>query len=59
MIRMIIVLSFSLIFQEIDHGGYVRQAFEAASLTYLVEFLQSDVLKESDVSYSQFISVCV
>lgn len=42
---------------EIDHGGYVRQAFEAASLTYLVEFLQSDVLKESDGPVAGYRSV--
>ncbi|KAH0977984.1 hypothetical protein GBA52_027703 [Prunus armeniaca] len=52
-----IPFSFSLIFQEIDHGGYVRQAFEAASLTYLVEFLQSDVLKESDGPVAGYRSV--
>ncbi|XP_068319401.1 uncharacterized protein [Pyrus communis] len=38
----------SNVLMEIDHVGYVRQAFEAASLTYCVEILQSDVLKESD-----------
>ncbi|BFG42271.1 hypothetical protein CerSpe_285450 [Prunus speciosa] len=42
---------------EIDHDGYVRQAFEAASLTYLVEFLQSDVLKESDGPVAGYRSV--
>lgn len=37
--------------QEIDHVSYVRQAFEAGSLSHLVEILQSNVLKDSDVSY--------
>ena len=36
--------------QEIDHVGYVRQAFEADSLSLFLEILQSDVLKDSDVS---------
>ncbi|KAL0422870.1 UNVERIFIED_CONTAM: hypothetical protein Slati_3309900 [Sesamum latifolium] len=35
---------------EIDHIGYVRQAFEASSLGYFLEILQSDTLKDSDVS---------
>lgn len=38
--------------QEIDHVSYVRQAFEAGSLSHLVDILQSNVLKDSDVSYS-------
>lgn len=33
---------------EIDHVGYVRQAFESASLSLFLEILQSDVLKDSD-----------
>ena len=44
-------MSITLILQEIDHVGYVRQAFEAASLRYFLEILQSDLLNESDVSY--------
>lgn len=50
MIQIITVLRLFLMFQEIDHVGYVRQAFEVASLTYFAEILQSVVLKESDVS---------
>ncbi|XP_070662722.1 uncharacterized protein [Malus domestica] len=38
----------SNVLMEIDHVGYVRQAFEAALLNYCVEILQSDVLKEPD-----------
>lgn len=37
-------------FQDIDHGAYVRQAFEAASLSWFLEILQSDILINSDVS---------
>lgn len=33
---------------EIDHVGYVRQAFEAASLSLFLEILRSDLLKDSD-----------
>ncbi|KAK9690813.1 hypothetical protein RND81_09G155600 [Saponaria officinalis] len=33
---------------EIDHVGYVRQAFESDSLSLFLEILQSDVLKDSD-----------
>ncbi|GLT69630.1 hypothetical protein SLA2020_417670 [Shorea laevis] len=36
------------VLMEIDHVGYVRQAFEASSLSYFLEILQSDLLKESD-----------
>lgn len=38
-------------FQDIDHVGYVRQAFQAASLNYIQEVLQNDILRESEVSY--------
>ncbi|KAM1233784.1 hypothetical protein ACFX2J_003455 [Malus domestica] len=38
----------SNVLMEIDHVGYVRQAFEAALLNDCVEILQSDVLKEPD-----------
>ncbi|XP_074329282.1 uncharacterized protein LOC141666927 isoform X2 [Apium graveolens] len=33
---------------EIDHVSYVRQAFEAGSLSHLVDILQSNILKDSD-----------
>ncbi|KAL8137142.1 hypothetical protein V2J09_003143 [Rumex salicifolius] len=33
---------------DVDHVGYVRQAFEAGSMSYFLEILQSDVLKDSD-----------
>ncbi|KAL8060239.1 hypothetical protein ABFX02_02G012000 [Erythranthe guttata] len=33
---------------KIDHMGYVRQAFEASSLAYFLEILQSDTLNFSD-----------
>ena len=36
--------------QEVDHVGYVSQAFEAASLSHFAEILRSDILKDSDVS---------
>nr|XP_011457925.1 PREDICTED: uncharacterized protein LOC101300415 [Fragaria vesca subsp. vesca] len=45
------------ILMEIDHVGYVRQAFEASSLTYFVEILESDVLKESDGPVAGYLSV--
>lgn len=41
-----------LCIQEIDHIGYVRQAFEAGSLQYCVEILQCDILKDYDVRHS-------
>lgn len=41
-----------LCLQDIDHIGYVRQAFEARSLHYCLEILQGDILKDYDVSYS-------
>lgn len=41
----------SLSFQDIDHVGYVRQAFEVSSLSYFLEILQSDILKDTDVSF--------
>lgn len=37
-------------FQEIDHGNYARQAIEAASLCYFLEILESNILKESEVT---------
>ncbi|XP_056698928.1 uncharacterized protein [Spinacia oleracea] len=33
---------------EVDHVGYVRQAFESASLSIFMDILRSDVLKDSD-----------
>ncbi|PON83420.1 hypothetical protein TorRG33x02_208350 [Trema orientale] len=42
---------------EIDHVGYVRQAFEAASLRYFLEILQSDLLNESDGPVAGYRSV--
>ncbi|XP_048491889.1 uncharacterized protein LOC104903976 isoform X2 [Beta vulgaris subsp. vulgaris] len=33
---------------EIDHVGYVRQAFDSASLSLFLDILRSDVLKDSD-----------
>ncbi|XP_021775850.1 uncharacterized protein LOC110739698 isoform X1 [Chenopodium quinoa] len=33
---------------EVDHVGYVRQAFESSSLSIFMEILQSDVMKDSD-----------
>ncbi|XWS67769.1 hypothetical protein CRYUN_Cryun04dG0033700 [Craigia yunnanensis] len=41
---------------EIDHVGYVRQAFEASSLSYFLEILQS-FLKESDGPVAGYRSV--
>ncbi|KAB1207586.1 hypothetical protein CJ030_MR7G022888 [Morella rubra] len=45
------------VLMEIDHVGYVRQAFEAASLNYFLEILQSDILKESDGPVAGYRSV--
>ncbi|KAF8406575.1 hypothetical protein HHK36_008663 [Tetracentron sinense] len=42
---------------EIDHVSYVRQAFEASSLSYFLEILQSDILKDSDGPISGYRSV--
>lgn len=42
---------------EIDHVGYVRQAFEAASLNCFFEILQSDLLKETDGTAAGYRSV--
>ncbi|KAL3843385.1 hypothetical protein ACJIZ3_000788 [Penstemon smallii] len=42
---------------EIDHIGYVRQAFEASSLDYFLEILQSDTLKDSDGPLAGYQSV--
>ncbi|KAJ0009757.1 hypothetical protein Pint_34377 [Pistacia integerrima] len=42
---------------EIDHVGYIRQAFEAASLSYFLEILQSDLFEESDGPVAGYRSV--
>ncbi|KAJ1422124.1 hypothetical protein SESBI_13251 [Sesbania bispinosa] len=42
---------------EIDHIGYVRQAFEAGSLCYCLEILQCDILKDYDGPVSGYRSV--
>ncbi|KAL5788807.1 hypothetical protein ACOSP7_005756 [Xanthoceras sorbifolium] len=45
------------VLMEIDHVGYVRQAFEAESLSYFLEILHSDLLKESDGPVAGYRSV--
>lgn len=50
-------LTFLIDYQEIDHASYVHQAFEAASLSYFLEILQSNVLNDFDVSYEIKIAV--
>lgn len=45
------------VLMDIDHVGYVRQAFEAASLSYFLELLQSDILKDSDGPVAGYRSV--
>ncbi|KAL1190225.1 hypothetical protein V5N11_016615 [Cardamine amara subsp. amara] len=42
---------------EIDHVSYVHQAFEAASLSYFLEILQSNVLNDFDGPVSGYRSV--
>ncbi|KAI4297724.1 hypothetical protein L6164_037599 [Bauhinia variegata] len=42
---------------EIDHSGYVRQAFDAGCLSYCAQFLQCDLLKEYDGPVSGYHSV--
>lgn len=42
---------------DIDHGAYVRQAFEAASLSWFLEILQSDILINSDGPIAGYRSV--
>ncbi|KAL8556343.1 hypothetical protein ACS0TY_003962 [Phlomoides rotata] len=42
---------------EMDHMGYVRQAFEASSLGYFLEILGSDTLKYSDGPLAGYKSV--
>ncbi|XP_051133760.1 uncharacterized protein LOC127253286 isoform X2 [Andrographis paniculata] len=45
------------ILMEIDHIGYVRQAFEVLSLEYFHAILQSDILKHSDGPVAGYRSV--
>ncbi|KAF3434642.1 hypothetical protein FNV43_RR21727 [Rhamnella rubrinervis] len=45
------------VLMDIDHVGYVRQAFEAESLSYFLEILQSDGLNESDGPLAGYRSV--
>ncbi|GMP64169.1 hypothetical protein CsSME_00025565 [Camellia sinensis var. sinensis] len=45
------------VLMDIDHVGYVRQAFEAAALSYFLEILQSDILKHSDGPIAGYRSV--
>ncbi|XP_061362673.1 uncharacterized protein LOC133306382 isoform X2 [Gastrolobium bilobum] len=42
---------------EIDHIGYVRQAFEAGSLRYCLEIFQCDILKDYDGPVAGYRSV--
>ncbi|KAI3989451.1 hypothetical protein MKX01_022726 [Papaver californicum] len=43
--------------EEVDHVGYVSQAFEAAPLNYLLEILHNDLLKDSDGPVAGYRSV--
>ncbi|XP_062080892.1 uncharacterized protein LOC133785690 [Humulus lupulus] len=45
------------VLMEIDHISYVRQAFEAASLRFFLEILESDLLNESDGPVAGYRSV--
>ncbi|KAL7002582.1 hypothetical protein U1Q18_003734 [Sarracenia purpurea var. burkii] len=45
------------VLMDIDHTGYVRQAFEASSLSYFIEILQSDVVNDSDGPIAGYRSV--
>ncbi|XP_031379573.1 uncharacterized protein LOC116194815 isoform X2 [Punica granatum] len=45
------------VLMDIDHVGYVRQAFEAGSLNFFMEILQNVILKESDGSFAGYRSV--
>ncbi|GFP89006.1 nucleoporin nup188 homolog [Phtheirospermum japonicum] len=47
----------NMLLMELDHVGYVRQAFEASSLEYFLEILQSDTLKYSDGPLAGYRSV--
>ncbi|XP_058002713.1 uncharacterized protein LOC110643732 isoform X2 [Hevea brasiliensis] len=45
------------VLMEIDHVGYLRQAFESESLSYFVEILDSSLMKESDGPVAGYRSV--
>nr|XP_024933206.2 uncharacterized protein LOC107427578 isoform X2 [Ziziphus jujuba var. spinosa] len=45
------------VIMDFDHVGYVRQAFEAASLSSFLEILQSDIFSESDGPVAGYRSV--
>ncbi|KAJ7978575.1 Nucleoporin like [Quillaja saponaria] len=47
----------SNVLMEIDHIGYIRQAFEAESLSYCRDILKCDILKESDGPVAGYRSV--
>ncbi|GER50288.1 hypothetical protein STAS_27578 [Striga asiatica] len=47
----------NVLLMDLDHVGYVRQAFEASSLEYFLEILQSDTLKYSDGPVAGYRSV--
>ncbi|KAF5204493.1 nucleoporin [Thalictrum thalictroides] len=46
-----------IVLMDIDHVGYVRQAFKAESLSYILKILESDVLKDSDGPIAGYRSV--
>ncbi|KAJ4826105.1 hypothetical protein Tsubulata_010953 [Turnera subulata] len=45
------------VLMEVDHAGYVRQAFEGSSLRCFVNILDSDILRESDGHIAGYRSV--
>ncbi|XP_073009852.1 uncharacterized protein [Typha latifolia] len=45
------------LFMEIDHTGYVRQAFEVAPFRYSMDILCSDTMREADGPVSGFLSI--
>ncbi|KAA8536013.1 hypothetical protein F0562_028491 [Nyssa sinensis] len=47
----------NIVLMEIDHVGYVHQAFEVSSLNYFLEILQSNILKDSDGPIAGYRSV--
>ncbi|KAL3621352.1 hypothetical protein CASFOL_036264 [Castilleja foliolosa] len=47
----------NMLLMDVDHVGYVRQAFEASSLEYFLEILQSDTLKYLDGHLAGYRSV--
>ncbi|KAF3639071.1 hypothetical protein FXO38_22874 [Capsicum annuum] len=52
-----ITLDVLMLSQEIDHIGYVRQAFEAGSLTSFLEIIENDILRDFDGPVAGFRSV--